>query len=203
MTTEIHKGTAPEVRRWPSACSALRVLAVLLAAVALVAGCAAPPLPAERTEVEALASAIGRLGPGVHADEAAEAAEVAFAETHRLAVDYGITDPPLIHNAKVNAGLRPRGLCWHWADDLEARLAQEGFVTLELHRAIANADNPFRIDHSTVIVSARGGSLFDGIVLDPWRKGGRLHWTPTRADAQYDWEPRASVWAERRRSTQH
>ncbi len=96
-------------------------------------------------------------------------------------------------------GLKPRGLCWHWADDLEARLREEDFRTLALHRAIANADNPFRIDHSTVIVSRRGDTMFEGVVLDPWRKGGVLHWTPTLADADYDWRPRAEVHEEKLR----
>ena len=87
---------------------------------------------------------------------------------------YGVTDSPLVHNTKVNLGLRPRGLCWHWADDLEARLGQERFGSLILHRAIANADNSFRIDHSTVIISAVGQGMNEGVVLDPWRNGGAL-----------------------------
>jgi hypothetical protein len=136
---------------------------------------------------------IRALGAYVDPEEARRAARIAFQHTHQLALEYEITDPPLIHNTKVNMGLKPRGLCWHWAEDLEARLAEENFRTLSLHRAIANADNPFRIDHSTVIVSRRGDTMFEGVVLDPWRKGGVLHWTPTRADADYDWRPRAEV----------
>jgi hypothetical protein len=98
----------------------------------------------------------------------------------------------------MNARLRARGLCWHWADDLEVRPTREAFETLDLHRAIATADNPFRIAHSAAIIRASGESMFDAIVLDPWREGGRLHGTPTQADAQYERVPRAPVWAERR-----
>ena len=159
-------------------------------ALSLLAACAGPPPPAEPEEVARLAAAIAALGPDVDRAEARRAAEVSYAETHRLAQDYGITDPPIIHNTKVNLGLRPRGLCWHWAHDMEKRLAQERFATLELHRAVANADNAFRLEHSTAIVSARGAGYADGIVLDPWRKGGRLTWVPVRADAAYNWEPR-------------
>nr|WP_101067675.1 hypothetical protein [Roseovarius salinarum] len=171
---------------------------VVLAASLALTGCAGAPPATERTEVAALATGIRALGKDVDPQEAARAARVAYAHTDRLAEEYRITDPPLVHNAKVNMGLRPRGLCWHWAHDMQARLAQERFRTLELHRAIANADNPFRIDHSTVIVSRRGDTMFDGIVLDPWRKGGVLHWVPTRDDTRYAWRPRKEVLAAKR-----
>lgn len=166
----------------------LRITALL--ALLALAACGAPPPPAAPDEVSRLAAAIAALGPEVDRIEARRAAEVSYAHTHRLAQEYEITDPPLIHNTKVNLGMKPRGLCWHWARDMEDRLAQERFETLELHRAVANADNAFRLEHSTAIVSARGAGYEDGIVLDPWRKGGRLTWVPVRADADYNWEPR-------------
>lgn len=170
----------------------------------LVAGGCATRMPegtpsVDRREIEALASGIRALGAGVDPEEAARAARIAFEYSHQLALDYRITDPPLIHNTKVNLGLRPRGLCYQWADDIEARLRQEDFRTLDLHRAIANADNPFRIDHSTTVISRRGDTLFQGIVLDPWRNGGDLHWSPTLADTRYNWRPRAEVFGKKRR----
>lgn len=162
-------------------------------ALLAVAGCGAPPPPAKADEVARLASAIVALAPEVDREEAARAARVAYTHTHDLALQYQITDPPLIHNTKVNMGLRPRGLCWHWARDMEDRLKQEGFQTLDLHRAVANADNRFRLEHSTAIVSAKGAPYDAGIVLDPWRLGGRLTWAPVHEDAAYNWEPRNEV----------
>lgn len=177
----------------------------LLAALAAVA-CGIPPdgapAPGAPAEVARLARAIEALGPEVDPEEAARAARIAYAHTYRLAEDYEIEDPPLVHNTKVNLGLKPRGLCWHWAEDMETRLAEERFETLDLHRAIANADNPFRIEHSTAIVSARGASMFDGIVLDPWRRGGVLFWEHTQADTDYGWRPRGLVLSEKRRRAQ-
>ena len=125
------------------------------------------------------------------------AADVAYSESARLAVLYEIEDHPLVHNTKVNLGIKPRGLCYHWADDLERRLQQEGFETLSLHRAVANFDR-ISLEHSTVIVSARGEGMYEGIVLDPWRKGGELTWVPTREDPRYEWIPREEVFRIRR-----
>lgn len=173
-----------------------RLSAALLFCLWALSACVAPPethraVAAE--EVAALAAAIRDLGPDIDPGEAERAAALAFAHTRTLAAAYRITDPPLIHNTKVNLGLRPRGLCWHWAEDIERRLDAENFRTLEMHRAIANADNPFRIDHSTAIIGRRGDALFEGLVLDPWRLGGRLFWGPVTGDPDYVWHPRAEV----------
>ncbi|WP_132950465.1 hypothetical protein [Rhodovulum bhavnagarense] len=174
----------------------LRALA-LVATIALAA-CATAPEMSGHAAVDSLSAAIRALGPEVDAGEAERAAAVAYSETAALARSYQITDPPLVHNMKVNMGLRPRGLCWHWAEDMERRLKQEGFETLEVRRAIANADNPFRIDHSTAILTRRGDPFDRGIVLDPWRQGGVLFWAPVGEDDRYHWRAREAVIAEKR-----
>ena len=148
-------------------------------------------------EVAALEQAILALGPGIDSEEAARAARIAYSHTDVLVQQYRITDPPLIHNMKVNAGLKPRGLCWHWAEDVENRLVAENFTTLELHRAIANHDVAFRIEHSTAIISRKGDDMYAGIVLDPWRFGGKLHWVRTPADEDYRWHPQQAVLAQK------
>ena len=179
----------------------LRPLMTVLA-LGLLAACGVAPekrAPASETEIAALASEILAMGPGIDPEEALRAARISYRHTRELAIQYQITDPPLIHNTKVNMGLRPRGLCWHWAEDMEKRLKAENFETLVLYRAIANADNPYRIDHSTAIIAARGEGMYDGIVLDPWRTGGYLFWDQVRDDTKYNWVPREQVLDAKRR----
>jgi len=174
----------------------------LITAVVFLASCGVSPEKraiASPDEITELRDMIIALGPEVDPDEAERAARIAFSHTRELAIVYQITDPPLVHNTKVNMGLRPRGLCWHWAEDMELRLDAEGFETLEIHRAIASADNPFRIDHSTAIVSRRGDGFRDGIVLDPWRLGGVLTFVPTLEDTDYGWEGQRVVLERKRR----
>ncbi|WP_413718528.1 hypothetical protein [Silicimonas sp. MF1-12-2] len=155
--------------------------------------------PATFEEIAALAAEIRALGPEVDPEEAMRAARISYERTRELAIQYEIVDPPLIHNTKVNMGLKPRGLCWHWAEDMESRLKEENFETLVLYRAIANADNPYRIDHSTAIIAAKGTGMYDGIVLDPWRTGGYLFWDQVREDTRYEWVQRELVLDAKRR----
>ncbi|MEO3416349.1 hypothetical protein AAFO92_16990 [Roseovarius sp. CAU 1744] len=155
------------------------------------------PAPGTPQQISALAAQIQSLGRDVDPEEALRAARVTYEYTYQLAQEYQITDGPLIHNTKVNMGTRPRGLCWHWAQDIEARLKAENFATLELHRAVANSFN-LRLEHSTAVISRKGDDFQQGIVLDPWRKGGVLFWSPTLEDRRYTWMLREDVFKRKR-----
>ncbi|MDJ0822701.1 MAG: hypothetical protein QNJ09_12945 [Paracoccaceae bacterium] len=182
---------------------------VFLTGCLALAGCGVAPdasavlssggaIAARAAKIDALAGRIIALRADVDPVEAQEVARIAVEEPLHWAQLWQVTDPPLIHNIKVNSGRRPRGLCKDWADDLEARMRAENFQTLSWHRAIANHDN-MRIEHSTLIVSALGEDMYDGIVLDPWRQGGgRLFFESVLADAKYRWTPRQEVFAWKR-----
>ena len=163
-------------------------------AMALLAGCAAAPAPINRPEgIAALERALLALGPNVDPAEAARAARLAYSVADDLAREYEITDAPLVHNIKVNIGVKQRGLCYHWARDIQSRMTQARFATLQFNRLVANAENPFLLEHSTAVVYARGDDWRNGIVLDPWRTGGTLHWDHVRADTKYNWKLRSDV----------
>ncbi|MEO0569149.1 MAG: hypothetical protein AAF066_15560 [Pseudomonadota bacterium] len=169
-----------------------------LFACSAAAGCA-PFVPEQAPdEVSQLGNGIVALNPSIDPLEAFRAADIAVNYPKLLREQYGVTDPPLIHNIKVNSGARPRGLCWQWADDMQTRLSQESFQTLTMHRAIANAFSRLLIDHSTVIMSANGDTMNQGMVLDPWRYGGTLFWSPTLEDKKYEWVEREVVFAWKR-----
>ncbi len=172
-----------------------RLLTVLLIFTlgACATGYCGPPPRGSQSDIAALTTAIRALGPNVDPSEAARAAQISYDYSHQLALAYQIEDAPLVHNSKVNRGDKPRGLCWHWAEDMEKRLDAENFATLSVHRAIANADSRILIDHSSAVISAAGASMQDGIVLDPWRKGGVLFWSRVAEDRRYPWQEREAV----------
>ncbi|WP_428515889.1 hypothetical protein [Roseovarius sp.] len=148
----------------------------------------------EAANIAALKQAFLDLGPGVDPEEAGRAAYVAYTYVAQLVVEYEIDSGALAHNTRVNFGTKPRGLCWHWAHDMDARLQRENFKTLEIHRAIANYDS-IRLEHSTTILGRRGDSMENSLVLDPWRGAGELYWGLVREDGRYDWTERSKVFA--------
>jgi hypothetical protein len=170
-----------------------KVLLAILATLTIT-GCGYKPT-VEPGNVDALAQEIMMLGPDIDPEEAKRAAEISIYHSLQLAQDYNITDLPIIHNEKVHQGLRERGLCNHWAEDLTKRLNQENFRTLSIQRAISPPTS-FRIIHHTAVISKPGDTIYDGIVIDPWRYGGTLFWSPTKADDRYNWRPREEVLVE-------
>ncbi|MEM6587978.1 MAG: hypothetical protein AAF641_05985 [Pseudomonadota bacterium] len=148
-------------------------------------------------EIAELTQAFISLGPDVSPYEAARAARVVYTYVDQLKIEYKITGSALAHNTKVNMGIAPRGLCWHWAHDIDARLMRERFQTLQIHRAIANHNN-LRLEHSTTMLGRRGDPMYRAIVLDPWRQGGTLFWAIAANDTRYDWTDREQVFAYKR-----
>jgi len=182
----------------------LKLIFVLPLLAYLLQGCASTSPPVElaphvgQQRINQLELAILALDDDIDRDEAHRAATIAIEYPLELAQQYEIADPPLTHNFLVNIGVKPRGLCVDWTYDLLTRLQQERFRSLGLHWGIANYDRAFRIEHSTVIISARGDPLSRGIVLDPWRHSGQLFWAKTLEDQQYQWNPHADIHALKR-----
>ena len=176
----------------------------LLLGLLLLHGCAGNParfdLPPDlqARRIAELDNAILGLGAGVDRDESRRAAQIAIEYSRQLADEYEVSGSALYHNLMINLGFKERGLCVDWTADLLARLREERFRSLDLHWAIANYTSVYRLEHSTVIISAAGDPLQQGIVLDPWRNSGDLFWAPTLADIDYPWRPRADIHALKR-----
>ena len=174
---------------------------VPLVALLFTAACATDPAERvpepTRADWQELSFALQALGSDVDPEEADRAARISYEYARELAIRWDVRDHPLVHNTKVNSGRKERGLCFQYADAIEARLRQEDFQTLDFHRGIANGSN-LLIDHSVLFLSAPGDTMFEGIVIDGWRDAGRLFWSPTLEDKRYTWVPREEVFRQRR-----
>jgi hypothetical protein len=116
--------------------------------------------------------------------EATLTVETAYSYSVELAKEYRVVRPAILHNVLVNLGLRKRGLCFQWADDLSAKLQSLQLHTLQLHRGVARLET--RREHSSVVLTAPGQPFDEGIVLDAWRHSGRLYWGGVGQD-HYPW----------------
>jgi hypothetical protein len=152
--------------------------------VAGVTGCAHVPRVAEASEVRSLQLALMSLGPTVREEEAHCVARGAYDYSQILAVRYGTVRPALLHNFLVNSGFRKRGLCYEWARDLLGELQTCHVDSLELHWGVSRAGTSR--EHNSLVITALARPFQEGIVLDPWRRSGRLVWSPVCAD-KYPW----------------
>ena len=149
-----------------------------------LAGCAHTPAASRAGDVRSLQTALTALAPTVRADEAGKMAGTAYDYSEVLATRYQVVWPPLLHNYLVNSGYKERGLCYEWAEDLLAQLEALQLKSLELHWGLARYGTAR--EHNSLVVTARGQPFEQGIVLDPWRRSGRLVWVPVAAD-RYPW----------------
>jgi hypothetical protein len=141
--------------------------------------------PVEIADAQLLRDRIAALSPAVRTDEGQRVADCAYATAEQLRRDYGVIGPPLFHNFLVNLGIRKRGLCFQWAEDLLAPLDALKLSTLELHWAEARAGS--LREHNCVVVTAKSQPFKQGIVLDCWRHSGHLFWAPLISD-HYPWK---------------
>jgi hypothetical protein len=184
----------PGLAGWRSRASTGRRsrIVIALAAVAISTGCAgrstAPSAGDPFSErVARLQRELTNLTADADAEESRLLAEAAIQQSQSLAAAYRLAQPPILHNLLVNVGVKKRGLCWHWTEDLLARLGELSLPSYELHWGTAYRGELFR-EHNSVIVTARGRAFATGIVLDPWRASGELYWAPVSEDS-YSWEP--------------
>jgi hypothetical protein len=138
----------------------------------------------KETETAALKNRLTALAPTVSGDEAARLAACGFGYSRELAQEYRVVRPALFQNLLVNVGIRKRGLCYQWAEDLLAKFQTLNLTTLELHWGMARAGT-FR-EHNCIVVTARGQPFKQGIIFDAWRHCGNLTWAPVRED-KYPW----------------
>jgi len=101
-----------------------------------------------------------------------------------LAREYGVTGDPAVHNFLINLGAKKRGICADYTRDIGARLKELHFKTLVLHWGAAYARESD--ENNALVVTARNQPFADGIVLDGWRRGGRLFWCPVKNDHEYE-----------------
>jgi hypothetical protein len=129
---------------------------------------------------QALANQLTALSPSVRPEEARRLADRVYAVASQLRREYGVIWPPLFNNFLVNRGIRKRGLCFQWAEDLLVSLDALKLTSLELHWGEAYAGS--WQESNCVVVTAKGQPFKYGIILDCWRHSGHLYWRAAATD---------------------
>src|SRR2546421_10224068 len=129
---------------------------------------------------------IAALARSIDPEEARRVAEIAYMTGRDLKREWKVVWPPGLQNFLVNTGRRKGGLCFQFAERLLLRLSEEKWKTLEFHWA--ESFERTAGEHNVIVVTAKGQSFYQGIILDNWRYGGRLVWGAVLEDPHYQWD---------------
>jgi hypothetical protein len=145
-----------------------------------------PAKARDERSIKDLSKALAGLAADVDPAEAELLSLTAHTKARSLAREYRVALNPEFTVFLVNIGMRKRGWCGHWAQDIGARLKELKLKTLVLHWGVA-------FDHTSsenncLVVTARNQPFQDGIILDGWRRAGRLFWCPVVKDDEYEVE---------------
>jgi hypothetical protein len=161
------------------------VIRRLVFIIALVV-CADTAQARDERSIKDLGKALAALAPDVDPGEAELLSVTAHTTSRSLAREYRIVLNPEFQNFLINIGLRQRGYCAHFALDIGTRLKTLKLKTLVLHWGAAFARTSG--EDNCLVVTARNQPFQDGIILDGWRRAGRLFWCAVREDHEYEVE---------------
>ncbi|HEV2842195.1 MAG TPA: hypothetical protein VGW39_12795 [Chthoniobacterales bacterium] len=142
-----------------------------------------------------LRARLGALSPSVNPEEARRVVSIAYTTGRELAHKWEMGSSPTFHSFLINIGARKAGYCHQFATELLLRLDAQKLQTLELHWGESDAGTD--TEHNVIVVTARGQPFAQGIMLDNWRRSGRLLWGPLHGDPDRIWQENKAALASR------
>jgi hypothetical protein len=140
----------------------------------------------DERSIRNLSKALAGLSSDVDPKEAELVSITAHTTARKLARDYHVVLNPEFQAFLVNVGARKRGWCGHWAQDIGTQLKELKLRTLVVHWGVAYDHTSS--ENNCLVVTARNQPFTDGIILDGWRRAGRLFWCPVVKDDEYEVE---------------
>ncbi|MCP5464744.1 MAG: hypothetical protein H7A33_06960 [Deltaproteobacteria bacterium] len=92
---------------------------------------------------------------------------------------------PIVHNMMIDVGVRKRGACKHWAEDLLEYLRPQERRFFDITWGEANVGKI--TEHNVAVLVPRTLDMQEGLVYDPWRTGGKPFWVRVKEDSHYNW----------------
>lgn len=125
------------------------------------------------------------LSPSVDPEEARRVVALTYTTGRELAKKWKMGSSPTIHSFLINIGAKKAGYCHHFATELMLRLDDLNLKTLEQHWGESDAGT--QTEHNLIVITAKGQPFEQGIMLDNWRRSGRLLWGPLDGDPDHKW----------------
>lgn len=110
-----------------------------------------------------------------------------FSETEKLKKQYRSFGVAIMHNMMMSVGMRKRGACKDWAEDLLNHVIP---LPREFFHVTWGEANPKKItEHNVLVIYPKYAEFKNGLVIDPWRTSGKVFWVYTTKDRHYKWQP--------------
>jgi hypothetical protein len=143
----------------------------------------------------ALRARLAGLSRSVNPEEARHVTYISYTTGLELARKWDMGSSPTLHSFLINIGAKKGGYCHQFATELLIRLEAQQFKTLEFHWAESDAGTD--TEHNVIAVTARGQPFAQGIMLDNWRRSGRLLWGPLDGDPDHIWQENKAAYVSR------
>lgn len=137
----------------------------------------------DSAKAEKLTDELTSLSPRVNREEAKLLAQCAFATVSKLRREYRMFGTPIFNNFLIYHGLRKRGYCYQWSEDLLIALDALRLKSLELHWGEYDP-NTWR-ENNCIVVTAKGQPFNRGIMLECWRHLGHLYFGLVASDYEH------------------
>ena len=122
---------------------------------------------------------------------------VSYNTGRELAAKWKMGSSPTMHSFLINVGIKKAGYCHHFATELMLRLDDLNLKTLEQHWGESDAGT--QTEHNLIVITAKGQPFEQGIMLDNWRRSGRLLWGPLDGDPDHKWNENKDAFNQRLR----
>ena len=131
-------------------------------------------------KAEKLADELASLSSRVNREEARLLSECAYATVSKLRREYRMFGTPIFNNFLIYHGIRKRGYCYQWSEDLLIAIDALRLKSLELHWG--EYDPGTWRENNCIVVTAKGQPFKRGIMLECWRHLGHLYFGPVASD---------------------
>lgn len=163
----------------------------------LLSGCSLTAMPkltkaSIEIQIDKLSRVLIDLNETINTLEAEDFARKVTIYSFDLAKRYNLVAPALWHNSLVNIGIRERGLCYEWSDDLLKYLLKQDYKSLQFYSVVSDRGSYF--EHNALAVLATGDIINNSILLDAWRNSGNLYFIHIKKDKSYSWEKRLEIY---------
>ncbi len=136
--------------------------------------------------VQKLSREIASLSPTIDKKEALDIALFSTSYTKRLANSYHLVGFPKFQNFLINIGIKKKGYCYNYANDLASALLHRGYKTVSIYRAAHKRFTYF--EHNCVVITPKERNDI-GVILDGWRHAGTLYFDYMKSDRKhYNWK---------------